>query len=258
MGNSSGKKHDQGEKRKKKSDLAPEEGPPSKRSKRPPPPPPPPPPPLPPFTNWQNNVVADEKTQQDIIYYEIRDVLCNVWMKTFVEGYELDARDGHMLMVGLNDLNDVNQRYLDARAYRHIRNATSNERLLNLLERIHRVVCSYPQEDRGLGETLLEDPNMPTEIAGVIAEFDANMGDPTRSAPQRQHGRSRCTCRLQHSNASNDVKKERIDQIRSLVCNVWGEELDRMLQIIPGQAGYLPGDGPFKQTADDPNSGPAG
>ena len=52
------------------------------------------------------------------------------------------------------------------------------------------------------------------------------------------------------------LKRNRIDQIRSLVCNVWGEELDLMLQIIPGQAGYPPGDGPFKQTADDPDRDP--
>ena len=95
---------------------------------------------------------------------------------------------------------------------------------------------------------------MPTAKAELIVEFDANNIE--WSAPPRQHGRSRCTCRLQHSNASNDDKKERIDQIRRLVCNEWGEELDLMLQIIPDQAGYLPGDGPFQQTADDPLSQP--
>ena len=192
------------------------------------------------------------------MYYEVRDVLCNVWMKKilatklFCTQKKTNALEDHKWMVGL-DIDAVNQRYLDVMLERDIPNATSNERLLNLLERIHRIVCSYPQEDRGLEETLLEDPNMPTEIAGVIAEFDANMGDPTRSAPPRQHGRSRCTCRLQHSNASNNDKKERIDQVRSLVCNEWGEELDRILQIRPGQAGYLPGDGPFQHTEGYPD-----
>ena len=223
---------------------------PIKRSKPSPPPPPPPPPP---FTNWQNEV-TDEKTQQDIIiYYEVRDVLCNVWMKKILS-WPTNALEDHKWMVGL-DIDAVNQRYLDVMSERDIPNATSNERLLNLLERIHRVVCSYPQEDRGLEETLLkkEDPNMPTAIAGVIGEFDANIHEQAWSAPPRQHGRSICTCRLQHSNASNNDKKNRIDHIRRLVCNEWGEELDRILQIRPGQAGYLPGDGPFQQTEGDPD-----
>ena len=73
MENYSGKKRDRDR------DLVdPKNKRPIKRSKPSPPPPPPPPPP---FTNWQNEV-TDEKTQQDIIiYYEVRDVLCNVWMK---------------------------------------------------------------------------------------------------------------------------------------------------------------------------------
>ena len=245
------------------------------------------PPPPPPFTNWQDEVNRrdevnrmsvdddDEKTPQqdinrrdevnrkrwDIMYYEVRHVLCNLWMKKILFASDsrlTDAREDHNFLAGLH-LKAVNAMYLNSWEFPPFLddtppvfyNSTSNERLLNLLERIHRVVCSYPQEDRGLVETLLEDPNMPTEIAGVIAEFDANKIE--WSAPPRQHGRSRCTCRLQHSNASNNDKKNRIDHIRRLVCNEWGEELDRILQIRPGQAGYLLGDGPFKQTKDDPD-----
>ena len=94
----------------------------------------------------------------------------------FQKTYPTNARRDHKFVAGLDDLDAVLGPNLDAV---NERTTWRNERLLNLLERIHRVVCSYPQEDRGLGETLLEDPNMPTEIAGVIAEFDANMGDPT-------------------------------------------------------------------------------
>lgn len=206
----------------------------------------------------------DEKTQQKrlgkIMYYEVRHVLC-LWMKKlFFNGYGLNptnAREDHNIIAGL-DPDAVNKRYKEVQIER-LMDAGANfsdlapggiEPLLNLLERIHRVVYSYPQEDREVKEILLEDPNMPTAKAELIVEFDANKIE--WSAPPRQHGRSRCTCRLQHSNASNNDKKDRIDQIRRLVCNEWEEELDLMLQIIPDQAGYLPGDGPFKHTKDDP------
>ena len=237
--------------------------------------------PPPQFTNWDNMPGEPNEIWKDIIYYEVRNVLCNIWMKMIVRDNGLmnpTERWNLQYTRGLPDKNalvpltitstidEVQNGYMNTWSEDDAKESSifkrDNARLLNLLERIHRAVCFYPQQDRDVKDFLNEYkeagevPLVPLVIVELIVEY---MGSQQIDGPIRQHGRSSCICRLNRSTASAEDKNNRIEQIRDLVCNTWGDELQEILEIkarLPDEFGwwegknYVVGDGPFKHTTE--------
>jgi hypothetical protein len=139
-----------------------------------------------------------------------------------------------------------------------------NERLLNLLDRIHRAVCIKYQmyalyealdmkdDDDDEDFKLVSDRFQPQGSMLLSDKYIGGIIDSNRmTGENRRHGRSRCTCGLRPSNASVNNKKDRLDTIRQLLCVEWANELQNLLQIRDNIDGYGEGDGPFQNTWAD-------
>ena len=119
--------------------------------------------------------------------------------------------------------------------------------MLNILERLYRVVCTKYTIYEGLELAVPDFPAL-NDFSGLINEF----GEEKEQISQ--HGRSRCTCRLRPSTASAADKNLRIEEIRSVLCFTWADPLNEILKKRANVPSYIAGDGPFQNTLVDPGA----
>ena len=196
------------------------------------------------FRNTQN-------TWKDTQYYEVRHILCNIWM-TMICGLE---KSKCPLLSGEITLDSIQNAWMSSpygsngfplgQGY-----FVGNEKLLNILERLHRVVCTKYALYEGLNIKDVVPPHQGWDedmLGGLLHSF-------VNKEPIRQHGRSCCTCGLWRSVENVANKKSRIKQIRELLCFEWADDLQQMLRIRDDIPGYGAGDGPFQNTYGDPHA----
>ena len=174
---------------------------------------------------------------KDTQYSEVRNILCNIWMT---------------LIFGIGGLQLSNEISLDSvqKAWEAVPSHGAfwgSEKLLNILERLYRVVCTKYTIYEGLELAVPDFPAL-NDFSGLINEF----GEEKEQISQ--HGRSRCTCRLRPSTASAADKNLRIEEIRSLLCFTWADPLNEILKKRGNVPIYIAGDGPFQNTLVDPGA----
>ena len=180
-------------------------------------------------------------TWKDTQYYEVRNILGNIWM-TMIFGYELEWP-----LSGEITLDSVQNAWMSRPGRGQF---VGNEKLLNMLERLHRVVCTKYALYEGLNIKDVVPPHQGWDedmLGGLLHSF-------VNKEPIRQHGRSCCTCGLWRSVENVANKKSRIKQIRELLCFEWADDLQQMLRIRDDIPGYGAGDGPFQNTYGDPHA----
>ncbi len=162
--------------------------------------------------------INTRNTWRDTQYHEIRNVLCNIWM-TLIFGVGVERLPPSMDSV---------------QALASWENCPS-EKLLNILERLHRFVYEKYSAYEGLEMGLHPEFQPLNDLSGLIYEYGEEKEKLSR------HGRIRCTCRLRPSAATAAEKKLRMGEIRKLLCFKWAilKKRDR----VPG---YAEGDGPFR------------
>jgi len=95
-----------------------------------------------------------------------------------------------------------------------------SEKLLNILERLHSIVCKKYSIYEGLND-----------LSGLIDKA-ARLWVPEKKEPHSRHGRISFTCRLRPSTATAADKNRRIKEIRKLLGCTYAHKIQRMLKKI--------------------------